>query len=230
MQKLVVLLGILLTTTTLFGAYDVKIAVYKNSENLHKNIAKIQSSQYKKHVRIEKKNHLYYAHAILNSKSEAKRALKAYKPIFKDAFIAKKKIVLKEKKTSVKHIKKSKENVEKKETFLPIEAEKLLNHKTIYLCYEKSPKHLKNRVVRMDFSDQKVTYTALNKKNTVLDISCVFKDSKVVLNLADMNITHEISEIHDSYLSVKNSLDGVTIYILRYYFDKKDALEFVKRN
>lgn len=230
MQKFLALLVIFFYTTTLFGAYDVKIGVYKNAKNLRENIAKIKNVKYKKHVKIEKKNRLYYAHAVLNSNHEAKKALMAYKPVFKDAFIAKKQIVLKARKELLKSRDKPKKNMQIKKAIDTIEAEKLLNHKTVYLCYEKSPKHLKSRVARMDFSDQKVTYTPLNKKNTILDISCTFKDSKVVLKLTDMNITHEISEIHDTYLAAKNSLAGVTVYTLRYYFEKEKALEFVKRN
>lgn len=84
--------SLLLLSTVLFGAYDIKIGVYKNEKNLRANIAKIKDAKYRKSIIVEKKRNLYYVHAVIDSNKEAKNALRVYKRIFKDAFIAKKQV------------------------------------------------------------------------------------------------------------------------------------------
>jgi len=230
MKNVFILITFLVYTTTLFGAYDVKIGVYKNAKNLRIKIAKIKSIKYRRSIKIEKKNRLYYAHAILASNKDAQNALHAYKKIFKDAFIAKEQVVLKSNKKRVKKKLVAKSEAKKQVLSKKIEAKKLLGHQTVYLCYDKSPKHLKKRVVQMVFDEQMVKYTPLDNKKNQLDIEYTFENAKVRLNLLDMNITHEIDAIHTDYLSARSSVSGETAYTLRYYFNEKEALAFVKRH
>ena len=95
------------------------------------------------------------------------------------------------------------------------------------MCYDKSPKHLKKRVVKMVFSEKMVNYIPLDNNNTKLEIDYVFEDAKVTLNLQDINITHQINAVKPKFLKVNNIMTGTVTYTLRYYFEKKDALEFV---
>jgi len=239
MKKLLALLGILFYTTTLFGAYDVKIGVYKNAKNLRANIAKIKSTKYRKSIVIERKNRLYYAHAILPSNKDARNALYAYKRVFDDAFIAKKQVQIKKrvKKASPVVKKEKQEKVlrtqkkEKKQSNIEmINAQALLENKTIYLCYEKGPKHLKDRVVQMVFEKEYVIYNPLKKMSSPVNMPYEFKDNNLTLHLSDMNITHNVYKKASNFLYAKSMIDGLVVNKLRYYFDENAALEFVKNH
>jgi len=228
MQKFLALLVISFYATTLFGAYDVKIGVYKNAKNLRANIAKIKSTKYRKSIVIEKKNRLYYAHAILPSSKDARNALHAYKRVFDDAFIAKKQVQLKKrvKKASLKVTKK----VQIPKKIQHINAKKLLANKTIYLCYEKGPKHLKDRVIQMIFEKEYVIYNPLKKMSSSVNMPYEFKDNNLILHLSDIKITHNVYKKAPNFLYAKSMIDGLVVNKLRYYFDESAALEFVKRN
>ena len=220
MHKLVVLLGLFLTSTTLFAAYDVKIGVYKNGENLRHNIARVDNVKYRKSIIVERKNRLYYAHAVLVSNRDAKNALHAYKRVFKDAFISKNQVQV--------------NNVVKKvkvpEKIKHINAKALLENKTIYLCYEKGPKHLKDRVVQMVFSKEYVTYNPLKKMATPVQMPYEFKDNNLTLHLSEMKITHHIYKEAPKFLYAQSIIDGLVVNKLRYYFDEKAALEYVNNH
>lgn len=222
-------------TIILFGAYDLKIGVYKNGINLQKTIAKIENREYRKNIIVDKKEELYYAHAIFIDKKKAENALGVYTKVFKDAFIAKEEIQLETKKIKKEEKKntqpKSKQiKIEKPlESSITIDTKTLLQNKTVYLCYDKFPTYFKNRVVKMIFSKEYIEYMPLDN-STQLDIEYIFKDDKVILNLPDMNITHTINAITKEYLSASNSEKGKIVYTLRYYFDEQNALDFVAKN
>ena len=208
MKKLLVLFSVVAHTSMLFGAYDVKLGVYKNAKNLRANIAKVKSSKYRNYIVVQKRNNLNYVHAVIDSGAEAKKALYAYKHVFKDAFISKTQVQNRNTKKAKRVSHKPKTDKTKQNK---MNAKLLLHHKTVYLCYDKSPKHLKNRVVKMIFEDDSVHYEPLYKKDIQLDMQYAFKENNVVLNLSDINITHEIDKANDEYLSAKNSISGLTI-------------------
>jgi len=238
MNKLIILI-VLLLNSTLFAAYNVKIGVYKNAKNLRAKVSKIKSNKYRKKVLIEKKGRLYYAHAIVATSKEARDALHAYRGVFEDAFIDKKQVQMKKKKrkktskpskqksTKSKSIKPKNKKVKKLKT--KMNAHALLDGKTVYLCYDKSPKRLKDRVVKLVFSEKMLSYIPLGNNGTKLELGYGFNEDKLTLNLPDMNITHEINAIKEGYLEASNRVEGEKIYTLRYYFDEEDAWEFVKR-
>ena len=239
MKKLLALLGILFYTTTLFGAYDVKIGVYKNAKNLRANIAKIKSTKYRKSIVIEKKNRLYYAHAVLPSNKDARNALHAYRQIFVDAFIAKEQVHIKKrvKKSSPVVKKKRKEKTlvlkkkqEKQTKVEMINIQALLENRTMYLCYEKGPKHLKDRVVQMVFEKEYVIYNPLKKMSSPVNMPYEFKDNNLTLHLSDMKITHNVYKQAPNFLYAQSMIDGLVVNKLRYYFDESAALEFVKNH
>jgi len=214
----------------LFAGYDVKLGVYKNAKNLRANVAKIKSTKHRKNVLIEKRGPLYYAHAIVASKQEAKTALREYKEVFSDAFIAKEQVRMKKKKKLKKVFNKTKKKTLKvNKKINKLNAGDLLQGKTVYLCYDKSPKRLKERVVKLVFSEKMLSYIPLDKNDTKLELGYSFEENKLTLNLPDMNITHEINAIKEGYLEASNRVEGKNIYTLRYYFDEEDAWEFVKR-
>jgi len=220
MQKLLLLLGIFFYSTMLFGAYDVKIGVYKNGENLRHNIARVANIKYRKSIMVERKNHLYYAHAVLTNGVDAKNALHAYKRVFKDAFISKNQV----------RVKKVVKKVKIPEKIKHIDAQALLENKTIYLCYEKGPKHLKDRVVQMVFAKEFVTYNPLKKMATPVKMPYEFKDNNLTLHLSDMKITHHIYKASPNFLYAHSIIDGLVVNKLRYYFDEKAALEYVNNH
>ena len=60
MNKILLLLALLLPAQNLFGAYKIKIAVYKDHANLMTYVSKISEKEYRKNILIEEKNHLHY--------------------------------------------------------------------------------------------------------------------------------------------------------------------------
>ncbi len=88
MKKTFLLFTFLFAASNLFGAYQIKIAVYKDHANLMSYISKIPKESYRKNILIKEKNHLYYVTSTLyESESEVKKALGIYKKVFPDAFI-----------------------------------------------------------------------------------------------------------------------------------------------
>jgi len=230
MKKLLVLLLIFSYTSTLFGAYDVKIGVYQNAKNLRANIAKIKSSKYRNYIVIETKHKRHYAHAVIESGVEAKKALHVYKRVFKDAFISKTQVRQKKiaKKISAPLVKKRRnEKKVVKEKIQDINAKELLGDKTIYLCYEQGPRHLKDRVVEMVFEKEYVTYNPLKKMSTPVKMPYQFKNNILTLQLSEMTITHDIYKKEPNFLYAKSMIDGLVVNKLRYYFDKRAALAYV---
>lgn len=218
----------------LFGAYDVKIGVYKNVKNLRANIAKIKSAKYRKSILIEKKQRLYYAHAILPSNKDARNALHVYKSVFKDAFISRKqvkvaKVIQKTVRKVSPMVTKTKE-VKTPEKIQDINAQELLADKTIYLCYEKGPKHLQDRVVKMVFKKAYVIYNPLKKMSTPVKMPYVFEDNNLTLELSDMKIIHTMYKKEPDFLYAKSIIGGLVVNKLRYYFDEDAAFDFVKNH
>jgi hypothetical protein len=224
MQKLLALLVIFFYATTLFGAYDVKIGVYKNAKNLRANIAKIKNTKYRKSIVVEKKNRLYYAHAILPSSKDARNALHAYKRVFDDAFISSKKVKIKK---SVKNAsRKMSRKIARSKKIQTINAKKLLIYKTIYVCYEKSD-NVNKRVVKMHFEKDYITYTSLINKNKPLNIKYTFKKENIILPLSGLQVRHEIYKKDANTLYLTSFIEGKEISRLRYFFEKKDAMNFL---
>lgn len=229
MKKIFILVSILTYTTTLFGAYDIKIGVYQNAKNLRANIAKIKNTKYRKSIIVEKKQRLYYAHAILSSNKDARNALHAYKSIFKDAFISKNQVKIKKllEKTVRKISPEVTQEVKNPKKIQNINAQELLADRTMYLCYEKGPKHLKDRVVKMVFEKEYVIYNPLKKMSTAVNLPYEFEDNNLTLHLSDMEIIHNIYKKESSFLYAKSMIDGLVVNKLRYYFDEASALAFV---
>lgn len=254
MIKLIVSLSILFYTTTLFGAYDVKLGVYKNVKNVHANIAKIKNTKYRKSIIIDKKRNKYYVHAIIESNKEARNALRAYRRIFKDAFISKRQVRVKKavkkaappvaKTAAVKEsieqnntiqTAQIKEPIEQNQTVTKVEipkpiekinAQALLTNKTIYLCYEEGPAHLKGRVVEMVFEKDHVIYNPLKKMTRPVKMPYTFKDNNLTLELSGMKIIHDLYKKEGKCLCAKSVIDGLEVNKLRYYFDKEAAMAF----
>ena len=85
MSKILLLLLLLLPAQNLFGAYKIKIAVYKDHANLMTYVSKISEKEYRKNILIEEKNHLHYVTSILyENEKEVNKALSAYKKVFPD--------------------------------------------------------------------------------------------------------------------------------------------------
>lgn len=248
MQKLLLsLLWLLLSTTTLFGAYDVKIGVYKNAKNLKANIAKIKPAKYRNYIHIKKKNNLNYVHAVIEGNKEARNALHAYKRVFEDAFISKKQVKLK--KVPKKAPKKAPQKVaqkapspspeEKPMKEKPVDevkheapkeqvlAKDLLLNKKVYLCYEKQTAGTQKRIVQMHFKQENVAYLPLGSKNKPLNFPYTFVKDTIALPVSNMLVTHKILKKEKNYVSGMSYINGKEAHALRYYFDKEAAEAFV---
>jgi len=221
----------------LFGAYDIKLGVFKNVENLRVNIAKIKPYTFRKQIIVKNKKGFYYTYAIVKGNSiQAHKALRVYRRIFKDAFIAGKikerhKVKKKLRKKKIKHVKKIKPIAKivpaPVGTMKILDAKVLLKNKTVYLCYEDGPAHLEKRIVQMVFNENTISYMPLDKKET-LEIDYTIKNNSVLLKLSDITMIHKVIEKKDTYLIVESYVSTKKMHTLRYYFNQEDALKFLK--
>jgi hypothetical protein len=115
--------------------------------------------------------------------------------------------------------------VEKKVTIIDIK--EVLSLKTVYLCYEGGPAHLKHRVVQMTFNEDTISYNPLGE-DPILDIAYKMEENKVVLTLMDTQMTHKIVDNQEDYLSVKSYVGDKKMHTLRYYFNESLAVKYVK--
>lgn len=210
--------------TLLFGAYDIHLGVYKSKQKLHEEIVKIQDMKYRKHIDIFKFKHLYRAHAVYNDKQSAIKALVRYKKVFSDAYIDKK---------HVKEQKKSKILTYAKKGYVRVhmqilEAKTLLKNKTVYVCNVQGPKHLKERISKMVFSESFVMYHPLKQTSTPVKWSCTFIDNHIDFTLLGMKMKHTLYKRTEDYIAIESQVEGKDTHKMRYYFDKKKALSFVQ--
>lgn len=251
MKKLILFFTIFFYSTTLVGddsAYNVKIGVFKNSQTLHQNIAKIKPSKYKKYLVIEKKNNLNYVYAAIRSNEEAKEALDAYKKIFKDAYIVKAKILVSEKK-SLQKKRINKKKVEKKtikklptinkavqEKYKkikkkPIDLTELLENNTFYICTDETSCTLKDRIAKMSFGDDTVSYFSNNDAKAPLHIPYDVYKNMVKMKINSLDIVHIFNSLkEEKYYLVQSFIGKKKSDVLRYYLHKKDAYNYMKSN
>lgn len=225
MKKIFLLLALLFSASNLFGAYKVKIAVYKNHANLMGIISKISVAEYRKNIIIEKKNHLYYVTSTLyESKSEAMKALKVYKKVFSDAFIDKaeqKKIAP----AATEVLAQTPERTEKKQ-INAFDAKRLLENKTVYLCNENVSKNAKKQIAKMDFKNEYVVYSKLGKDMPPIKIPYTFDKDCVILPRSGIEFKYKIYQEGEHFLSAKSFINDNEGNHFRYYFDKEAALSF----
>ena len=229
MKKQIVFLTLFLAASNLFGAYEVKIAMYKNHHFLMAMIAKVKEPEYKKNIVIQKKDQSYYVTSpVYETKGEARKALRAYKKVFKDAFIQD---AIKQKpptqaSNNAVIIEKQEPQIEKR-----CSAEELLANKTVYLCYENASTSAQKRIVQMDFEEEYMEYLPLKSTYAPLKISYTFKDDTVVLPISGLEFVHKIYKKEDNFLQVKSFTDGKeSSHTLRYYFKKEDLDRFINAN
>jgi hypothetical protein len=225
----------ILFSSMLFGAYDIKIGVFQNGKNLRANIAKVKPSTFRKQIIVQKKNNLYYAHAVIfGTGINAANALKAYRKVFKDAFISGKVREVKTK-PKVKIIPKN-ISVKKEQKLLPVpkvkkellDAKTLLLDKNVYVCYVNGPGHLDDRVVQMVFNEKSMVYSPLDKKVS-LNIKYKIKKDKVFLNVMDTEIIHKLVDHKEGYITVESYIGMKKMHDLRYFFNQEDAFQYLKK-
>jgi len=216
----------------LFGAYDVKLGVYKNAKNVRENIAKIKYTKYRKQIIVEKKGRLHYVHAVIASNKEARDALHVYRRVFKDAFISKTPVVLKKKAKKVKKVSLPRvKQVKKPEEIKQLcNVKELLVDKTVYVCYEKESSDVQKRVVQMRFGQKYVEYLPLQSESQPLKLQYAFEKDNVILPMSGLIVIHKIYKKEVNFLYVQSFINGKKAHVLRYYFDENAALAFVAGN
>ena len=224
MKKTFLLFAFLFAASDLFGAYKVKIAVYKDHANLMAYISKIPGESYRKNIIIEKKNHLYYVSSRLyKSTNDVNKALSAYKKVFPDAFIEEsaQETVLA---ISPEAVTQAPEPVEK-----AIDAKILLENKTVYICNENGSKKAQKEVIRLDFKKEYVLYSKLSKSVPPLEIPYTFDKDCVILPMSGIDFKYKIYEEGNNFLSTKSFINDKEGNHFRYYFDEDLAFKFTKR-
>jgi len=270
---------LLFGSSLVYGNYQIKIGVYANKAKLKQNLSRIKPSYRKQIVKTRKRNKTYLNSVVYVSKKRAKKALRVYKRVFRDAFIAKtrakrtsklsraekaKKIKkeklekrlkkeakakIKAKRQKQKALKKDlskKDAVKKKPLIEPKEsvewrkpikiivppvtfdAKALLENKTVYLCYDKRKTFMKKRLMQMEFTPEVMLYKTLLNEEKPLKVPYHFDGENVVLKLSGFEFTHKIIDNNITFLHLKSFKEGVEGTTLRYYFDKKAALEYVQ--
>lgn len=225
MKKTFLLFTFLFAASNLFGAYNVKIAVYKDHANLMTYISKVPVETYRKNILIEKKNHLYYVTSTFyKSKNEVNKALSAYKKVFPDAFIEEiaQETVLA---ASTEEVAQASEPVGK-----AINAKTLLENKTVYICNENGSKKAKKQIVKMDFKNEYVIYNKLRRNVPPIEIAYTFDQEYVILPISGIDFKYKIYQKGEDFLSAKSFTNNKEGNRFRYYFDKEAALSFVAGN
>ena len=108
-----------------------------------------------------------------------------------------------------------------------IDVKEVLLLKSIYLCYEEGPAHLEQRVVRMTFNKDTISYNTLEEE-LQLDIAYKIEKNKILLTLMDTYMVHKIVHHKEDYLSVESYVKDKKMHTLRYYFSESLALKYVK--
>lgn len=229
MKKIFILFTFLFAASNLFGAYEVKIAVYKNHASLMTCISNISDAKYRKNIIIEEKNHLYYVTSTFyESENEAKEALTVYKKVFLDAFV-----VETEQKITVPAAKEvvaqAPEPIEK-EQVNALNAKKLLENKIVYLCNENKSKNTKEQIVKMDFKKEYVLYSKLGKGMPPIKIHYMFDNDCVILPMSGIDFKYKIYQEGQDFLSTRSFINEKEGNHFRYYFNKEAALSFVAGN
>jgi len=251
-KKTFLLVAFLFAASDLFGAYKIKIAVYKDHANLMRFISKVPGKSYRKNILIEKKNHLHYVTSTLyESENEANKALRRYKKVFPDAFIleVKQKSIVP---ASVKVVTQTPSKPEsivsipvkvlvqtpeepevpeviEKESVPSFDAKNLLGNKTIYICNENGSKKAQKEVIRLDFKKEYVLYTKLSRNVPPIEIPYAFDQDCLILPMSGIDFKYQIHTQGDDFLSAKSFIKDKEGNHFRYYFDEDLAFKFTKR-
>jgi len=232
MKKVFIALWLsLFYSSALLGGYEIKLGVYKNTKNLQLNLHNIKPVKFQKYITVRRNNDLNYVHAMIDgNQAEAEKALKIYKSIFKDAFIVNRKIKLannipqkKSKKISSITPEKVSELVSKKQ----FDAQALLKHKTIYLCYEADARHAKKRIMELKFLEKTLKYKSLLDDYEPIDIPYHFDKENIYLKMSGLDFKHTIDKTDINFLYLKSFINGKKAHRLRYYFTLKDAKQYM---
>ncbi len=254
MKKTFLLFTFLFAASNLFGAYQIKIAVYKDHANLMTYISKIADADYRKNILIEEKNHLHYVTSTLyENENESIKALSAYKKVFPDAFMVEveQKIIVSastEAPEQGKAVPVPAEEVEQKEVLSvtteavakrpePIEkeqvntldAKRLLENKTVYLCNEDGSKKAKKEVIQLDFKKEYVVYSKLSRNVPPIQIPYAFDQDRVILPMSGIDFKYKIYQESQDFLSAQSFTNDKEGHHFRYYFDEDLAFEFARR-
>ncbi len=204
------------------------MAVYKDHTNLMTYISKIADADYRKNIIIEEKNHLYYVTSThYESKNEVNKALNVYKKVFPDAFIIKEeqKIIVP---VATEVLAKTPEPIENEQENA-LNAKRLLENKTVYLCNENGSKKAKKQIVKMDFKNEYVMYSKLRRDVPPIQIPYTFDHDYVILPMSGIDFKYKIYQEGQDFLSAKSFTNDKEGNHFRYYFDEGLALEFARR-
>ena len=233
MKNIFILFVFLFATSNLFGAYQIKIAVYKDHANLMTYISKIYGRSYRKDIIIEKKNHLYYVTSTLyESENEVKKALNAYKKVFPDAFIGEveQKIVVSALAEALGQTPEPIENEQSTAIDAKIlDAKILLENKTVYICNENGSEKAKKEIIRLDFKKEYVLYSKLSRNVPPIEIPYSFDQDCLILPMSGIDFKYQIHAQEDDFLSAKSFINDKEGKHFRYYFDEDLAFNFTKR-
>jgi len=234
MQKRLIWVIFFFFTTSLFGVYDIKLGIYSDVNNLRASIVKVRPYTFRKKIKVRKKGQYYYLYVRIQADREkADRALRVYRKVFKDAFIADGVNAVK-KKHKKKRVSKQKKQMLKKSLFKSRVSRNKKNlksflfHKSIYMCYEDGPGYLEHRIVQIHFHKNLLSYLPLSlEKKVPLKIPYKIRKETIFLRLSDVEIVHKVMEKKESYLHIQSYVKKHKMYTLRYFFDKEHALAYI---
>lgn len=233
MKQTFLLFTFLFASSDLFGAYKIKIAVYKDHSNLMTYISKIPEADYRKNILIEEKNNLHYVTSTLyESEDEVNKALNSYKKVFPDAFITEiaQEIILSAPTEAPVQTSdpQSTEPIEK-EQVNALEAKILLENKTVYICNEDGSKKAQKEVIRLDFKKEYVLYSKLSRDVPPIEIPYTFDQDCVILPISGIDFKYKIYQEGHEFLSAQSFVNGKEGNHFRYYFDEDLAFKFTRR-
>ena len=196
-------------------------------------ISKIADADYRKNILIEEKNHLHYVTSTLyENENEASKALSAYKKVFPDAFMAEVEyeiIVPASTEAPVQISEPQSPEPIEKEQVNALDAKRLLENKTVYLCNEDGSKKAKKEVIQLDFKKEYVVYSKLSRNVPPIQIPYAFDQDRVILPMSGIDFKYKIYQESQDFLSAQSFTNDKEGHHFRYYFDEDLAFEFARR-
>ncbi|MDQ7047344.1 MAG: SPOR domain-containing protein [Sulfurovum sp.] len=214
-KKTLLLFTFIVASSNLFGAYVVKLAVYKNYTNLMTVIAKIPDERYRKNIVIEKKDDYHYLTSTrYESKTEAKKALGSYRIAFSDAFIIK----VKEQEQNIVSapedvvvptpVNPNVIGLVKKRPASSLDVKHLLENKTVYVCDAKGSKKTQKQIIKVKFEKESVSYTKLSTQIYTIDVPYIFDRNCVILSRSAIHFRYQTHTEKYDFLSPKSFMNN----------------------
>lgn len=236
------------------ASYQVQLGSFGNYDALIASISKIQEESYKGKISIEQEGEMYNVYSrVYEKQSEVQSALRAYREVFKDAFIREDGVDTRAKDSATAAVQEERsvsgsslwqsvhssppvlheftKEMPKKQGKLSFSQE--LKRKVFYLCYEGNIKGTAKPVIKAVFNQKFIIYSSemMEIPPIVTQYKLINNDLHITVGMFSVSNTRSrLESVTDKYLRTVNWADGKRVQSVRFYFNKSDAVAFVQRD